>query len=65
MTVNYARRHLECPIVGVIPAAPDLCAQALRSGSPLVLSHPDSICAGSLVKLADRLATANVEALKF
>jgi DNA-binding response OmpR family regulator len=31
MTVNYLRSHLACPLVGVIPPAPELCAQALRA----------------------------------
>jgi pilus assembly protein CpaE len=65
MTVGYVRSHLACPIVGVIPPAPDLCAQALRSGSPLVLSHPDSICAAALGELAGRLAAEHVSALTF
>jgi MinD-like ATPase involved in chromosome partitioning or flagellar assembly len=65
MTVGYARRHLVCPLVGVIPPAPDLCEQTLRSGSPLVLSNPDSICAEALDELAGRLAAEHVSALAF
>ena len=65
MTVGYVRSHLACQFVGVIPPAPDLCAQALRSGSPLVLSHPDSICATALGELACRLAAEHVSALTF
>ena len=65
MTVGYARSNLTCPLVGVIPPAPDLCARALRSGSPLVLSEPDSICAAALGELAGRLAAEHVSALTF
>ena len=65
MTVSHVRSHLACPIVGVIPPAPDLCAQALRSGSPLMLSHPDSLCATALGELAGRLAAEHVPALTF
>ncbi len=65
VTVGYARSHLACPLVGVIPPAPDLCAQALRSGSPLVLSNPDSLCAVALDELAGRLAAEHISALAF
>ncbi len=65
MTVGYVRKHLACPIVGVIPPAPDLCAQALRSGTPLVLSNPNSLCAAALDELAGRLAAEHVSALTF
>jgi MinD-like ATPase involved in chromosome partitioning or flagellar assembly len=65
MTADYVRSHLACPLVGLIPPAPDLCAQALRSGSPLLLSHPDSICAAALGELAGRLAAEHVSALAF
>ena len=65
MTVGYVRSHLACPLVGVIPPAPDLCAQALRSGSPLVFSKPDSLCAAALGELAGRLAAEHVSALTF
>ena len=65
MTVGYVRSHLTCPLVGVIPPAPDLCAIALRSGSPLVLSQPDSICAAAFNELAIRLAAPQVQALTF
>jgi len=65
MTVGYVRSHLTCPVIGVIPPAPDLCAGALRSGSPLVLSEPDSVCAAALGDLAERLAMDHVMTLAF
>jgi pilus assembly protein CpaE len=65
MTEGYVRSQLACPLVGTIPSAPDLCVQALRSGVPLVLSHPDSICAGMLGELARNLAAAHVSASVF
>jgi pilus assembly protein CpaE len=65
MTAEYVRSHLARPLVGVIPSASDLCAQALQSGSPLVLSHPDSVCAAAFDELAERLAAEHVSAFVF
>jgi CheY-like chemotaxis protein len=65
MTVGFVRDRLSCPLIGVIPPAPDICAQALRSGSPLVVSQPDSLWSAALVELANRLVADHVSALVF
>ena len=65
MTVGYARTHLNCRIVGVIPPEPDLSLAALKAGQPLVLSHPESTAAVALTELATRLMADQVPALAF
>ncbi len=65
MTVGYARTHLNCGIVGVIPPEPDLSLAALKAGQPLVLSHPESTAAVALTELATRLTADQVPALAF
>ena len=65
MSVGHARDSLACPLVGVIPPAPELCARALRVGSPLVISEPDSMCATALAELAEHLTAENVPVLTF
>ena len=65
MSVGHARDALACPLVGAIPPAPESCARALRVGSPLVISEPDSLCAAALVELAEHLSAENVPVLTF
>ena len=65
ITVGYARTHLSCRIIGVIPPEPDLSMIALKAGLPLVLSHPESTAAVALTELATRLMADQVPALAF
>jgi CheY-like chemotaxis protein/MinD-like ATPase involved in chromosome partitioning or flagellar assembly len=65
MTVGYARTHLNCRIIGVIPPEPELSLAALKAGQPLVLSHPESTAAVALNELATRLMADQVPALAF
>jgi Flp pilus assembly CpaE family ATPase len=48
--------QLGIPIFGVIPPAPDVCCAAQNAHVPLVEFDPESLAAGSLVALAERLA---------
>ncbi len=48
--------QLGCPIAGVVPPAAELCTTSYRLGVPLALSDPDSLAAGSLTELANKLA---------
>jgi Flp pilus assembly CpaE family ATPase len=49
-------RELGCEVAGVMTSAPDLSMRALHLGRPLVISAPDSLAAGTLIEMADRLA---------
>jgi pilus assembly protein CpaE len=48
--------QLGIPIFGVIPPAPDVCCAAQNAHVPLVVFDPESLAAGSLAALAERLA---------
>ena len=48
-------KQIGCEIAGTMTRASDLSLLALRQGSPLVLSHPESLAAGTLTELAHRL----------
>ena len=48
--------QLGCGIVGVIPPAPEDCLIANKSGTPLVLSEPDTLAAVALADIANRVA---------
>ncbi len=50
---------LGCPVVGLIPAAPELAFQAAEQGIPVVMFQPDSPLAVQFRQLADHIA-ANV-----
>lgn len=63
ISVGYARTHLGCRTIGVIPPEPDLSTVALKAGQPLVLSHPESTAAVALTELATRLTADQVPAL--
>ena len=65
MSLEYARMHLNCRIIGVIPPEPDLSLAAMKAGQPLVLSHPESTAAVALTELATRLMADQVPALAF
>jgi MinD-like ATPase involved in chromosome partitioning or flagellar assembly len=44
------------PILGVIPPAQDVCCAAQNAHTPLVVFDPESLAAGSMTALAERLA---------
>jgi len=48
-------KQIGCEIAGTMTRASELSLLALRQGSPLVLSHPESLAAGTLTELAHRL----------
>ena len=50
--------ELGVPTLRVIPPASDLCNAAQNAGSPVVAFDPESLVAGSLAALAERLASA-------
>ena len=50
--------ELGIPTLRVIPPASDLCSAAQNAGSPLVTFDPESLAAGSLTALAERLSSA-------
>ena len=56
LATSAVHAQLGCPIAGVIPPAAELCATSYRLGVPLALSGPDSLAAGSLTELANKLA---------
>ena len=56
VTLPDIQVKLGCPIAGVVPPAAELCAAALRSGTPLALVEGDSLAGSSLTELAKRLA---------
>jgi len=47
--------QIGCEIAGTMTRASELSLLALKQGSPLVLSHPESLAAGTLTELANRL----------
>ncbi len=65
MNLHPLRSSLNCKIIGVIPPDPDLCMLALNTGSPGVISQPESNFAMTMSELASRLATDQVAALVF
>jgi MinD-like ATPase involved in chromosome partitioning or flagellar assembly/ActR/RegA family two-component response regulator len=56
LSTSAVHAELGCPIAGVVPPAAELCATSYRLGIPLALSDPDSLAAGSLTDLANKLA---------
>lgn len=55
MTIGELQDHLEAPIVGVMPPAPEECLRALRQGAPLLLTAPDHFASEMLEEMAQRL----------
>jgi pilus assembly protein CpaE len=47
--------QLGVPVLGVVPPAPDVCLAAQRARTPLVALDPESLVAGSITALAERL----------
>lgn len=48
--------QISCPVLSVIPPAPDACIMAASRGLPLVLADPEHLAASMLAELAARLA---------
>jgi pilus assembly protein CpaE len=65
MNLKQFRSSLNCKIIGMVPPDPDLCMVALNTGSPGVISQPESNFAVALSELAARLAADQVAALVF
>jgi len=63
LKVNEIKSLLGCPIIGVIPAAADAFAIALKTGVPLVHSQPNHVAAMSLAEIARRLELVEVVAM--
>lgn len=49
--------QLNCPVLGVIPPAPDACILAASRGLPLVVLDPENLAASMLAELAARLTS--------
>jgi pilus assembly protein CpaE len=56
MLVSEIEAQLGLPIFGVIPPASDLCLAAQNARTPLVVFQAESLAAGSITALAERLA---------
>jgi pilus assembly protein CpaE len=65
LNLSQIRSSLNCKIIGTILPDADLCALALNSGSPGVISQPESNFAMTMFELATRLASDQVAALTF
>jgi pilus assembly protein CpaE len=65
ITLNDIRSSLDCLLIGVIPADPDACMYASKTGSPVVISMPESRAAGAFACLASRLSSEQVGVLEF
>ncbi len=65
MNLSQIRSSLNCKVIGVVPPDPDLCVLALNTGSPGVISQPESNFAVALSDLATRLTADQVAALTF
>ena len=63
--LDYLRKNLSCPIVAMIPPAPDACAAATMSREPLIQFRHDADCAQALEVLAKNLTKAQLPALAF
>jgi Flp pilus assembly CpaE family ATPase len=63
--LNQMQSSLNCKIIGMVPPDPDLCALALNTGSPGIISQPESNFSEAISELAERLATDQVAALTF
>ena len=56
VSLSDIRSQVKCEILGMIPHDTELCASAYQTGVPLVISHPDSLTAETLVELGKGLA---------
>lgn len=63
--IAYLQQNLSCPIIAMIPPAPDACAAAARSYEPLIMFRHDLDCAEALAALAEKLTTDHPPVLAF
>ena len=52
---NDVASAMECPIVGVIPPAGDLCARANHAGIPILVLEPESLFSTTIQDMAQRV----------
>ncbi|MGA2435550.1 MAG: response regulator [Bryobacteraceae bacterium] len=52
--------EIECPIVGVIPPAAELCARANHAGVPILVLEPESMYSTTILDMARRLTAETV-----
>ena len=55
------RTGLGCPVLNVVPSAPEDCTMALHAGSPVVLTRPEAAVATCLSEIADQLIADTVK----
>jgi len=60
INMEEVRARLGCPILSVVPSAPEDCRKALHEGSPVVLTRPEAAVAMHLSKTADQLIADTV-----
>jgi Flp pilus assembly CpaE family ATPase len=55
LRMNEVAPALDCPILGVITPAADLCVRAQKTGTPFVLLDPNSTASGTVSEMAKQL----------
>ncbi len=60
INLENVRAGLGCPILSVVPPAPEDCAMAVHTGNPVALASPDTPIAMRLFDIADQLITETV-----
>jgi len=60
INMDEVRTSLGCPVVSVVPLAPEDCAMSLHESSPVVLMRPESPVAVRLSEIADQLTAETV-----
>ncbi len=63
--LSDVRSSLDCLLIGVIPADPDACMLASKTGSPVAIARSDSGVAGAFASVANRLVQEQVGVLQF
>jgi len=53
--IEAVREGLGCPVLGVVPPAPEDCMVALQAGTPVVLLRPESVISVRLNELTDAI----------
>ena len=60
INMEAVRADIGCSIVSVVPPAPEDCAMALHTGSPVVLTRPESPVAMRILEITDQLTGESV-----
>ena len=63
ITLDDVQRHLSHPVSANIPSEGQLVTHSINRGVPLVVSHPRSWAAQSILRLAGKLAGDDVETI--